>query len=194
MLLYLRSEDFLERFVRMDSGNNSDNLTAAYAGGTAIIRVEGRGSFKISPPMKQFIHKVIDDQAAEKILIEMSQCTGMDSTFMGLIAGIACYLKSKPEIQFELINLSERNKKLLVTLGVDRVVTYSMSATEEQQSLLNRLSGTVQSLKSDQNSKLESAKTTLEAHETLVDINPDNLIKFRSVLEYLQDDVRKLSK
>ncbi len=178
----------------MDSGNNSDNLTAAYAGGTAIIRVEGRGSFKISPPMKQFIHKVIDDQAAEKILIEMSQCTGMDSTFMGLIAGIACYLKSKPEIQFELINLSERNKKLLVTLGVDRVVTYSMSATEEQQSLLNRLSGTVQSLKSDQNSKLESAKTTLEAHETLVDINPDNLIKFRSVLEYLQDDVRKLSK
>lgn len=178
----------------MDSGNNSDNLTAAYAEGTAIIRVEGRGSFKISPPMKQFIHKVIDDQAAEKILVEMSQCTGMDSTFMGLIAGIACYLKSKPEIQFELINLSERNKKLLLTLGVDRVVTYSMSATEEQQSILNRLSGTVQSLKSDQNSKLDAAKTTLEAHETLVDINPDNLIKFRSVLEYLQDDVRKLSR
>ncbi|MBN2686315.1 MAG: STAS domain-containing protein [Pontiellaceae bacterium] len=178
----------------MDSANNNDNITAAYAAGTAIIRVEGRGSFKISPPMKQFIHKVIDEQSAKNILIEMSKCTGMDSTFMGLIAGIACYLKSKPEISFELINLSERNQKLLITLGVDRVVTYSMSATEEQLALIKRLSGTVQSLKPEQNNKLEAAKTTLEAHETLVDINPDNLIKFRSVLEYLQDDVRKLSK
>ena len=178
----------------MDSGNNNDNLTAAYAEGTAIIRVEGRGSFKISPPLKQFIHKVIDEKSAKKVLIEMSQCTGMDSTFMGLIAGIACYLKSRPGVTFELINLSERNKKLLVTLGVDRVVNYSMSATEEQNALLKRLSASARSVEVEQNSKLEAAKTTLEAHTTLVDINPDNLIKFKSVLEYLQNDVRKLTR
>ncbi len=178
----------------MDSGNNNDNLTAACAEGTAIIRVEGRGSFKISPPMKQFIHKVIDEKSAKKILVEMSQCTGMDSTFMGLIAGIACYLKNKPEVTFELINMSERNKKLLGTLGVDRVVNYSMSATEEQTGLIKRLSASARSVEVEQTNKLEAAKTTLEAHTTLVEINPDNLIKFKPVLEYLQNDVRKLSR
>lgn len=177
----------------MGSGNNN-NLTAAYIDRSSVIRVEGRGSFKICPPMKQFIHQVINTGSADRILIEMSSCSGMDSTFMGVVAGIACYIKSKPAFSFKLINLSEKNKKLLVTLGVDRVVDYSQSASEEEQELLNQLNGSSQVLKTDPSSTLETAKTTLEAHETLVDINPDNLSKFKSVLEYLTDDVRNLSK
>ncbi len=177
----------------MDAGNNSDNLTAAYVQNTAVIRVEGRGSFKISPPMKQFIHQIISDDSATHILIEMSHCTGMDSTFMGVVAGIACFLRDKPSVDFELINLSEKNKKLLVTLGVDRVVDYSLSATDDQKALLSQLEGFAQPLESDLSDKLAAAKTTLEAHEKLVEINPENLVKFKSVLEYLQDDVRNLS-
>ena len=53
--------------------------------------------------------------------------------------------------------------------------------------------GTPETLEADRPSKLEAAQTTLEAHEMLVDINPDNLSKFKSVLEYLQDDIRNLS-
>ena len=178
----------------MGAGNNNDNLTAAYIDRTAVIRVEGRGSFKISPPMKQFIHQVINTKSADRILIEMSKCSGMDSTFMGVVAGIACYIKSKPAVSFKLINLSEKNKKLLVTLGVDRVVEYSMSALAEEQAILNQLNDSSRTLEADMSDKLDAAKTTLEAHETLVDINPDNLRKFKSVLEYLTDDVRNLSK
>ena len=177
----------------MGSGNNNDNLTAAYIDRTAVIRMEGRGSFKISPPMKQFIHQVINTESADQILIEMSNCSGMDSTFMGVVAGIACYIKSKAAFSFKLINLSEKNRKLLVTLGVDRVVDFSLSASEEEQGLLNRLNDSSQILEADLSNKLDTAKTTLEAHQSLVDINPDNLSKFKSILEYLQDDVRKLS-
>lgn len=177
----------------MGSGNNMDNLTAAYIDHNAVIRVEGRGSFKISPPMKQFIHQVIDTASADRILIEMSNCTGMDSTFMGVVAGISCYVKSKPNITFKLINLSEKNRKLFVTLGVDRVVDYSMSTTQEEQAVVKETDDSSKTLEAGTPDKLEAAKTTLEAHETLVDINPENLIKFKSVLEYLQDDVRNLS-
>jgi len=177
----------------MGSGNNSDNLTAAYINRTAVIRMEGRGSFKISPPMKQFIHQVVNTGSANRILIEMSHCSGMDSTFMGVVAGIACYIKSKPEFSFKLINLSEKNQKLLVTLGVDRVVDYSLSASEEELDLINQLDGSSRLLEADLSNKLEAARTTLEAHETLVNINPENLSRFKSVLEYLQDDVRNLS-
>jgi anti-anti-sigma factor len=177
----------------MDSGTNIDNITAAYVDQTAVIRVEGRGSFKVSPPMKQFIHQVINNRTADTILIEMSRCTGMDSTFMGVIAGIACCVKSKPHLNFELVNVSERNKKLMSTLGVDRVVNYSMTTTPEQSDLLSQLGVDNQTLEAGPSDKLEAAKTTLEAHETLVDIHPENFQKFKSVLEYLQDDVRNLS-
>lgn len=177
----------------MVSGNNNSNLTAAYNGRTAVLRIEGRGSFKASPPMKRFIHQVIKTGSADRILIEMSKCSGMDSTFMGVVAGVACYIKSKPVFSFKLINLSEKNEKLLVTLGVDRVVDYSLSTSEEEKDILNQLDGSAKALENDKSNKLDTAKTTLEAHQSLVDINPDNLSKFKSILEYLQDDVRKLS-
>jgi anti-anti-sigma regulatory factor len=177
----------------MGSGNNSDNLTAAYIDDMAVIRVEGRGSFKISPPMKQFIHQVLDTKSATRILIDMSDCSGMDSTFMGVVAGLACLIKSKPEFKFKLFNLSEKNKKLLVTLGVDRVVDYSMANAGEEETLTTHDASGTQTLKPDFTNKLDAAKTTLEAHETLVDINPENYDKFKSVLEFLETDVRNLS-
>jgi len=176
----------------MGLGTNSDNLTAAYIDHIAVIRVEGRGSFKVSSPLKQFIHQVIEKKSANRIVIDMSDCTGMDSTFMGVIAGLACLIKSKQEFRFKLINLSEKNKKLLVTLGVDRVVDYALASEKDSELNTCDLCGG-EPLTADFSNKLDAAKTTLEAHETLVDINPDNYSKFKSVLEFLENDVRSLS-
>ncbi len=176
----------------MGSGNNQDNLTAAYIDRTAVVRVEGRGSFKISPPMKQFIQRVIEARSASRILIDMSDCCGMDSTFMGVLAGLSYHVKDKPGFTLKLINLSEKNQKLLTTLGVDQVVNYSLSSTDEEKELMTGQSDDAQTLEPDFSNTLEAAKTTLEAHEALVDINPKNLAKFKSVLELLQDDVRTL--
>ncbi|VGO22762.1 STAS domain-containing protein [Pontiella sulfatireligans] len=178
----------------MGSDSNHDNLTAAYIDQTAVICVQGRGSFKVSPPMKQFIHQIINTHSAKRILIDMAECTGMDSTFMGVIAGLACLIKSKPDLTFKLINLSDKNRKLLVTLGVDRVVDYSLTAASEEQQLCDQQGDETQTLEPDFADKLNAAKTTLEAHEALVDINPENFNKFKSVLEFLEDDVRNLSK
>jgi anti-anti-sigma factor len=177
----------------MGSETNTDNLTAAYINHVAVIRVEGRGSFKISPPMKQFIHQVMQKKSADRIVLDMATCTGMDSTFMGVIAGLACLVKAKPEFEFKLINLSEKNKKLLVTLGVDRVVDYTLATDQdEDQEHCKICDGQV--LEANLDDKLATAQTTLQAHENLVDINPDNFSKFKSVLEFLEEDVRTLRK
>lgn len=111
---------------------------------------------------------------------------------MGVIAGLACLIKSKPGFKFKLINLSEKNKKLLVTLGVDRVVNYSLASEKDPEAEACSICDG-ESLNTDFSNKLDAAKTTLEAHETLVDINPENYSKFKSVLEFLEDDVRTLS-
>lgn len=178
----------------MGSGNNQDNLTAAYIDHTVVIRVEGRGSFKISPPMKQFIQKVMETKSAYRILIDMSGCSSMDSTFMGVLAGLSYHMKEKAGFTLKLINLSEKNQKLLITLGVDRVVSHSLSTTDEEKALMAHIDNESLTLGTDHSDALGTAKTTLEAHETLVEINPDNLVKFKSVLELLQKDVRSLGR
>ncbi len=177
----------------MGSGNNQDSLTAAYIDQTAVIRVEGRGSFRNAPPMKQFIHQVVESKSIDRILIDMSDCCGMDSTFMGVLAGLSYFIKDKPGVSLKLINLSEKNRNLLVTLGVDRVVDYSLSATAGEESLVAGQDKKLQPLEADFADKLETAKATLEAHETLVNVNPENEGRFKSVLELLQSDVRNLS-
>lgn len=177
----------------MGAETNQDNITVAFIDNAAVIRVEGKACFKNSPPMKQFIYRVIDEDLSKRILIDMLDCTGMDSTFMGVLAGISCHIKSKPEMKFKLINLSQKNKKLLTTLGVDRVVNYSLTSTDEENNLIHQDPDETHALDPDFSNKLDSAKTTLEAHETLVNINPENFSKFKSVLEFLKDDVDALS-
>ena len=177
-----------------NSGNNGDNITAAFIDEAVVIRVEGRGSFKVSPALKQFIHQVIDRRSAEGIYLDMSQCIGMDSTFMGVLAGLACYTQKKSRIGFCLINLSEKNQKLLTTLGVDKVVKYSMAGSGNTEAVFSCNMESAEKLDLDLSDKLRAAKTALEAHETLVDINPENYDKFKSVLEYLKTDVKNLSR
>ncbi|MCF7847845.1 MAG: STAS domain-containing protein [Kiritimatiellales bacterium] len=177
-----------------NSGNNHDNLTAAFIDDAAVIRVGGRGSFKVSPALKQFVHQIITRRSAEKIYLDMASCIGMDSTFMGVLAGLACYTESKSSIKFRLINLSDKNQKLLTTLGVDKVVKYSMVGSEESASALPGNVEPSEILSTDLSDKLRAAETALEAHETLVDINPENYDRFKSVLEYLEADVKNLTR
>lgn len=169
--------------------NNIDNLTAAFNDRVATIRVKGRGSFKTSPPMKQFITQSIETFKADEFLLDLRDCTGMDSTFMGIIAGVSCSIKKNKCISFKIINLSEKNKKLLTTLGVDRVVEFSELPNEASEASLQQNTIT---LNPSHISKQNYAETTLNAHQTLVDINPENHEKFKSVLELLQEDVDQL--
>jgi len=177
-----------------NSGNNHDNLSAAFIDDAAVIRVEGRGSFKVSPGLKQFVHQIIDRRSADKIYLDMSYCIGMDSTFMGVLAGLACFTGNNSNIEFRLINLSGKNQKLLTTLGVDKVVQYSMEGSKESASAVPGTVETSETLDIDLSDKLRAAKTALEAHEILVDIHPDNYDKFKSVLEYLETDVKNLTR
>jgi anti-anti-sigma factor len=178
----------------MSSDNPHDNLTAAYAGRTAIIRIQGRASFKISPPLKQFIQRLIESKSVNRILINMAGCTGMDSTFMGVLAGLSYHIRDASGSTLKLINLSEKNRKLLTTLGVERVVNYSLSCNDEEKKLLTATGGDVECLAGDAPELIDTARTSLEAHEDLVKINPENRAKFKSVIELLQDDVRKFDR
>jgi anti-anti-sigma regulatory factor len=171
-----------------------DSLMAAQVGQTLAIRLVGRGSFKISPALKRFIHQVVGAGNVQQILIDMTDCIGMDSTFMGMLAGLSGFLRKQGSISLKLVYLSEKNQKLLSTLGVDRVVAYSSSATPEEEALLSSIQAATPLLEDELPSdKLDAVRTALEAHQSLADISEENQTRFRSVLELLQEDLNTLS-
>ena len=165
----------------------SDDLQAAIVGNKIFIRVTGRGSFKVSATLKQFVAEVIAKQPVTFVVLDLASCIGMDSTFMGVLAGLSGRLKQSGQT-LELVNLSEKNEALLATLGVDQVIThYSHSHGHE---LPNQ---PAESLLTAFATKKDLAETALQAHETLVELSEENRPRFKRVIEYLKADVERLN-
>ena len=118
-----------------------------------------------------------------EFVVDLKNCPVMDSTFMGTLAGMALRLREIGQGHLHVINLNERNCDLLKNLGLDQLfVMESPSAksvaAEGERSIDGELTG-----------REERARTMLEAHEALVEADPENITKFKDVLDYLKQDL-----
>ncbi len=169
----------------------TDELMVAIHEGTAYVRVCDRGSFKISKNLKDFGISAIDE-GVRRIVVDLSECVGMDSTFMGVLAGLALRLRKLPDGELYVVNLSSRTRGLLATLGLDQLVKpcMTMETPEEFKPVLEGVSR-MRSVENSGESRRETAETMLEAHECLVEISPDNVLRFKDVLSFLREDLNK---
>ena len=165
---------------------SNDDLQAAITDDVVFIRVIGRGSFKVAAPLKQFVREVASQQPVSTVAIDLKECIGMDSTFMGVLAGLSGRLKETSQT-LELINLSDKNAQLLKTLGIDQVLSFYGNG--HGYSLENETTA----VPTDQASKKELAETALHAHEKLVQISDENLPRFKRVIEFLKEDLDRLN-
>lgn len=177
-----------------ESDKAGEQLLVAVSDQTAYVRLRDRGSFKISKALKQFGVACIDN-GASKIVIDMSDCVGMDSTFMGVIAGLAFRLKKTNEGRIHMVNLSSRTRGLLSTLGLDQLVDTAMQGATPQEfsAILEQRGDSLQTLKPESGPRNETAELMLEAHENLVEASAENLPRFRDVLTFLREDIKKAS-
>ena len=70
-----------------------NNLTVAEKGSLIYLCINGRGSFRNSPSLKDFIIKNLKKNLLQKFFLDMNLCSGMDSTFMGVLAGLSILCK-----------------------------------------------------------------------------------------------------
>lgn len=169
----------------------SDGIQVAIRAPLAFIRVVGRGSFKISASFKEFaIHAL--DSGCRRLVLDMIECVGMDSTFMGVLAGLAFRLRGVPEGRIVMVNLNPRTRGLLSTLGLDEAVEAHMAGATPPD-LEPFLAGprALADLPVEERGQAETARTMLEAHENLVRLSPENLPKFKDVLTFLREDLKK---
>lgn len=168
----------------------TDQLLVALDDRHALVRVVGRGSFKVSPALKEFALAAIE-RGGRELVLDMQECIGMDSTFMGVLAGLALRLRERGG-RVLMVNLSARTRALLATLGLDQVVQPFMVG-QTPADFAKLLGGTpvLSALEDRERTMRETAETMLEAHQNLVKISPDNLPKFKDVLAFLREDLKK---
>ncbi len=165
------------------------NLLVAVQAAFALVKVSGRATFKLAPSLKRFCMTAIEHGCRE-IVFDMEDCQGMDSTFMGVLAGIAIHPGGNGDTHVIVMNLSPRTHDMLATLGLERVLECH-EQNDPQPELKQRLVDALhlEGLEEDDDQTL-SLTTMLQAHQHLVDIDPENMARFRDVLTYLDQEVQ----
>src|SRR6202163_157842 len=119
-------------------------------------------------------------RGAREFIVDLCNCSVMDSTFMGTLAGISLWLGELGEGCLSVVNLNERNAESLWSLGLDQLFNVRVSAIKKDGQALPI------PLEEDRTAR---AQTMLEAHEALIKTAPENLPKFKDVIQYLEEEL-----
>jgi anti-anti-sigma factor len=189
----VRIDYFVQRL--MSSSGSSARILVAHHNGVAWLRVEGRGSFQNSCELKDFARGRLD--AGDSIvLVDLEECTYMDSTFMGTLTGIACRLESESGKQLEIVNPSPRARELLENLGLDQILR--IHQVDEGVNGMDWAS--IRGVMAEQlfpesftdigEAKLKKAEVLLEAHKALSACNSKNDVRFRDVILLVEKELQ----
>jgi anti-anti-sigma factor len=154
----------------------------------ACIRIIGRANFTSSVDFKALVDE-LRQKGCECFVLDLTECLLMDSTFLGVLAGLGLKLSSgngdRARHGVELFNPSPRITELLETLGVVHLFRII------QGSFAPAASGEVVVLTPQDPSKADLTRTCFEAHRTLMEISPANAARFKDVTQFLAEGVKK---
>jgi anti-anti-sigma factor len=155
---------------------------------SACIRIAGRANFLSSVDFQAVVKELLA-RGCRCVALDLSQCVLMDSTFLGVLAGLGVKLNSGNGDQrphgIELFNPSERITELLDTLGVLHLFTTVQDAcSPPADSVPTERAPTAPS-------KDDVSRICAEAHQTLMDISPANVAKFKDVAQFLAESLKK---
>ena len=155
----------------------------------ACIKIAGRANFSSSIDFRTLVNELIQ-KGYQYFVLDLSECTLMDSTFLGVLAGFGLKMnalqKDATGPAIELRNPNPRIMDLLESLGV----LHLFKVAQEPCSPLE----TAEPVAHDPVSptREEVTRACLEAHRTLMEINPENISKFKEVAQFLADDLKKV--
>ena len=156
-------------------------MKVAENGSIALMQVIGRGTCKVAVGFRHWIDEIVSSPTVKSVMLDLSSCSSLDSTFMGLMVTLA--IQSRRRFSLLVLNATPEHHELLDGIGVTKVWRYveqpipSLTWSELE-------SAAVGSQSMDGASK----SVIIEAHEALMDLDEANIPKFRDVVELLKGE------
>lgn len=159
------------------------------------IRCTSRGSFVNSPALKSIADKYLAE-GGNTIVVDLELCSGVDSTFMGTLAGLARRCVGTGG-SLQIASASDRTRSAMESLGLDMLLEIDAGDAFWQPDLEDRRRILAEDLNNtvgtDALPMTEVARTrhVLEAHNTLRAMNHRNDVTFGYVCETLEEDLMR---
>jgi anti-sigma B factor antagonist len=167
---------------------SSANLSVLVGKNFVCVKIAGRANFGFAPDFKTLLAELLQKGYAH-FIIDLSECVLMDSTFLGVLAGFG--LKLNPTgtcAGIELLNANARVAELLENLGALHLFKITTGALQLPDDVKARTPEPVNP------SHEEITRTCLEAHRTLMAVNPENVARFKDVAQFLAEDLKNIEK
>ena len=167
----------------MEKGQYLYNIS----GHKLTLKLTGPLTYLNSVAFDSFISRIFEKEPPEEIFIDLSETTGIDSTNLGLLARIGEESISGHGFRTAILSTSPDISRTLESMGFDavfRIIDNSPNTKGALKKIPERHSSNEQEL----------AGTILEAHKQLMAMNKENENTFRSVVEFMEKDIKKHKK
>jgi len=161
------------------------------------VRVVGRGTFQNGQPLRRYALEMID-RGVQQFIVDLGGCEGMDSTFLGVLAGMGLKLSQNGRTgQVRVASVGQRNLELLETLGLDRLFRLDQPDGKNLRyepppgAVFQRLPDSDLTQLNKPVDKSDTADLMLEAHDNLIRTDQRNLAKFKDLTSFLREKVDK---
>jgi len=166
------------------NGGAPTSLSVCVRDHVACVRISGRANFTSSVDFKKLLQQLQDDGCTE-IVLDLTDCVIMDSTFLGVLASAATKCDAARQAgrkcAIELFHPTERVLELLDNLGVLNLFTILNDAPQL---------GTFRCVDEGNTTRIELNRTCLEAHKTLMSTSAENERRFKDATEFFEKNLR----
>ena len=157
------------------------SITACRTADGFMVRVEGRGTMKESPALREFAAAAIDARQQTTLAIDLSACEYLDSTFLGCIAGIWRRTHGEPLFSLSICAPPDIRRRLLGATRLDTVL-HCEDAPPKQ-------AGAWMILESPDLEKRDFGLHIMECHRRLAELNSPSSGAFKAVADQLEKEL-----
>ncbi len=158
---------------------------AATTDDAMYFKVGGRATFTCCTELRNYAEKLLKGEF-DTVMVEIEECTGMDSTFMGLLAMLGIERMQNKQPNVIIVKAGPSNLKLMEELGLTRLFDFTDEPLPELD--WHEIFPVTEDARPAVIS-MEGGRLMLQAHKTLMDVDEANVPKFQGVVDSLESEL-----
>ena len=162
---------------------SDSHIDVALCGRAMYARITGLANMGNCMTFQDF-STVLLDAGYERIIVDLSQCTGMDSTFLGVLAGMATHIEDRKAPLVVIVNASPSNVETLDDVGLTNFVEIHPEPVAVPDIETYRIDD-------DQIPDMDRVEFIKESHEKLISIDERNRQKFGALIQAMAAELAK---
>jgi anti-anti-sigma factor len=159
---------------------NQGRILIATVDHVSILKFNGDVRVLMSSALDNYFSSLYQKPVLDKMIVDMTETQGIDSTALGLIAKMAIQLRNRFNVSPTIVSTNPDITRILKSMSIDLIcnIVENMDSRETQFDELNLMDETEETVR----------QKVIEAHQTLMALSDENKAEFQDLISVLKAD------